>query len=388
VKILLIHTYYNQKGGEDTVFQQEDTLLKQTEEVEVLNFQNHLSFFGGLQFLLSVWNIFVIRKIKKQIIKFQPDVIHIHNWHFALGPIVVRVAKKAGIPVVLTLHNYRLICPSATLLSKGSLFTDSLYASFPWKAVANKVYRDSFFLTFWMAFVVWWHKKTGTWKMVDKYIVLTNFAKDLFTRSSLGIAENKFVVKPNFVSTPEIKEEVRASHFLFIGRLSEDKGIKVLLEAFANNNYTLHIAGDGPLKQLVENAASQFKNIEYIGKLDKNGVENEMRRCTALLFPSIWYEGMPMTIIEAFSLGAPVLASNLGAMSTMIQDGYNGLHFETGNAVSLNEKISYWNKLNEEEKNIYRQNAINSFEKHYTNKKNKELLLQIYKDVIGKKHTN
>ena len=383
MKILLIHTYYKQKGGEDTVFLQESTLLNQTEEVEVLNFQNHPSLPGAFQFLLSVWNVFVIKKIKRKIDEFQPNVIHIHNWHFAIGPIVIRVAKKAGIPVVLTLHNYRLLCPSATLLSKGKLFTNSIHASFPWKAVRNRVYRNSVFLTFWVAFVIWLHKKAGTWKMVNKYIVLTDFAKDLFVQSSFGIPESKFIVKPNFVSTPEIKTEQREEHFLFIGRLSEDKGVKILLDVFAQCKYSLHIAGDGPLKQMVERASSEYKNIKYIGKLDKTGVENEMRKCTALLFPSIWYEGMPMTIIEAFSLEVPVIASKLGAMGVMIEDGYNGLHFDTGDAISLNEKISYWTGLSEIEKNNYRRNAISSFEAHYTNKKNKELLLQIYQNVIN-----
>jgi glycosyltransferase involved in cell wall biosynthesis len=385
VKILLIHTNYNQKGGEDTVFLQETMLLKETEEVEVLNFQNQPSLLGAIQFLLSVWNIFVAKKIEKSILSFKPDVIHIHNWHFAIGPIVIRVAKKADIPVVLTVHNYRLLCPSATLLSNGKLFTDSVNASFPWRAIIKKVYRNSFFQTLWVALVIWIHKKIGTWKMVNKYIVLTDFAKDLFIQSSFGIPENRFIVKPNFVAIPKNQVEQKEEYFLFVGRLSEDKGIKILLEAFTNCNHILHIVGDGPLKQMVENVSTQNKNIKYIGKLDQAGVQNEMRKCTALIFPSIWYEGMPMTIIEAFSLGVSVIASNLGAMSAIIDDGYNGLHFKTGDVNSLKDKISYWTDLSEIEKNTYTKNVISTFETHYTDIKNKALLLKIYQNVIHEK---
>src|SRR5882757_8276534 len=153
MKVLMIHTYYLQSGGEDTIFEEEHKLMCQTEEVRVLSFRNKSGIRGLFQFALSIWNVFAAGKIKKAIKEYQPDVIHLHNFHFAIGPIAIRVAKKAAIPIVLTVHNYRLLCPSATLLHDGSLFTDSIHADFPWKAVRKKVYRNSFFQTFWLAFV-------------------------------------------------------------------------------------------------------------------------------------------------------------------------------------------------------------------------------------------
>src|SRR5450432_3476944 len=158
MKVLLIHTYYQQRGGEDAIFEQEYALLLQSEDVETLSFRNRTGPGALLQFLGSVWNIRAAWKIKRAIARSRPDVIHIHNWHFAVGPLAIRVAHKARIPVILTINNYRLLCPSATLLHDGKLFTDSLKDAFPWKAVTRRVYRNSFFLTFWLAFIIWFHK--------------------------------------------------------------------------------------------------------------------------------------------------------------------------------------------------------------------------------------
>jgi glycosyltransferase involved in cell wall biosynthesis len=144
MKILIIHSYYQLRGGEDGVVEQEIELLQQQHTVEFLGFQNQSGWKGAVQFLGSIWNKKAAKKVKDKITAFQPDVVHIHNWHFALGPLVFRVISSLGIPVVHTVHNYRLLCPSGILLHNGKLFTDSLKQSFPWKAVRNKVYRTSF----------------------------------------------------------------------------------------------------------------------------------------------------------------------------------------------------------------------------------------------------
>ena len=385
MKILYIHTYYQQKGGEDAVFQQEYTLLDQAAEVQILTFQNKPGWRGAVQFFLSLWNVFACEKLKDRIQLFQPDIIHVHNWHFAIGPIVIRAAKKRNIPVILTLHNYRLLCPSATLSYKGRLFTDSVEASFPWKAIRNKAYRNSSLQTFWLAFIIWFHKRIGTWQLVDRYIVLTEFSKSIFGASSLNIASEKLVVKPNFVDRPDSKGTgTDPKGFLFIGRLSEEKGIRILLDAFRLTNCTLGIGGEGPLKNEVLKACKENKNIKYIGNLDKSEVDRAMMEYQVLIFPSTWYEGMPMTILEAFASGLPVISSNLGAMASMIRHGYNGLHFEPGNTEDLMDKLSYWQTLTETQKANYRRNAHATFLEHYMPEKNKERLLEIYHSVAGK----
>lgn len=383
MKILIIHTYYTQNGGEDVVFEQEVALLKEEAVVEKFVFHNQLGIKGAIQFFFSICNISVAKKLKQVIDSFKPDVIHIHNTHFAIGPIAIRVAKKAGIPIVMTLHNYRLLCPSATFMAKGTLFLGSLKTKFPWQAIKKKVYRNSTIQTFWLAFIIWIHKIFATWKFVDQYIVLTDFARELFIESTFGVSDNKFIVKPNFVNQCSFNKHVITNNaFLFVGRLSEEKGVLILLKAFKSTNHVLRIAGDGPLKSEVEKICSQYKNIIYLGKLDKEFVLKELNECTALVFPSIWYEGMPMTLLESLSIGKSVIASNFGAMASVIQNGNNGILFEVGNVEKLKEKLNEWQQLTEEQKKVYNSNALNTYKKNFSPHSNRDTLFTIYEKLI------
>jgi glycosyltransferase involved in cell wall biosynthesis len=387
LKILVIHNRYQQKGGEDTTFEQETRLLRQTEEVETLVFQNLSGWRGAVQFFMSIWNFFSAYKIRRAIRRFRPDIVHVHNWHYAIGPVVVRTVHNRRIPVVLTVQNFRLLCPSAALLYNNTLFLDSITASFPWKAISKRVYRDSYIQTFWLAFIVWIHKKMGTWNMVDRYILQTALAKSVFLSSTLGVSEQKFSIKPNFIENPMLSSKSREDFFLYIGRLSEEKGIVTLLEAFRMGKHELYIGGDGPLKGSVQKASAENPRIQYLGLLEKSQVLEMMCRCSSLLFPSIWYEGMPLTLIEAFAVGTPVIASNLGAMSSMITDQRNGLHFSAGNAVELAGKLDFWTGLSKDEKILYSERAREGFENLYTPEINRKLILAIYQSVIKNKST-
>lgn len=365
MKILILHTKYQLRGGEDAVVEHEVELLRQHHLVEIIYFNNRPGWRGALQFLVSIWNTSDAKKVKEQIRKFKPDVVHIHNWHFASGPLVFRVINNLAIPIVHTVHNYRLLCPSGILLNKNQLFTDSLKQSFPWQAIRKKVYRSSLSQTFWLGFIVWFHKKIGTWKKIDTFVCLTPFAVDLFQQSNFGVAAELFVVKPNFTALPEIVQSMqRGNHFLFIGRLTEEKGIATLLQAFSELPLLLRIAGDGPLKKRVVAAANEFANITYIGNLSYEEVVLELHQSQALIFPSIWYEGMPMTILESLSASTPIIASNLGAMTSIIIDGYNGFHFEPGTVENLKEVVCQFETLSVIEK---KQMGINAFENYKSN---------------------
>jgi glycosyltransferase involved in cell wall biosynthesis len=381
VKILFIHNRYQQKGGEDTVFEQELELLRQTEEVLALTYQNQSGWKGAVQFLASGWNIFSAGRIKKAIKDFQPDVIHVHNWHYAVGPLVVRVAARRHIPIVLTVQNFRLLCPSATLLYRGALFMDSVKASFPWSAIRKKVYRGSLLQTFWLALIIWFHKKRGTWTLVDRYILQTGTAKAVFMSSTLGVRDAQFSIKPNFIRDPGLVPVEREDFLLFIGRLAEEKGIETLLEAWKQTETELYIGGDGPLVEKVIAAGNGNPRLHYLGLLDRKAVREMMGRCSALIFPSIWFEGMPMTLIEAFAVGTPVIASNLGAMASMIVDGKNGIHFKAGNATELKEKMEFWHRLSKEDRKRYAEEARLAYETLYTPEINKAQILSIYRSV-------
>lgn len=381
MRVLFVHCSYQLKGGEDTVVEGEMDLLRNNGvEVELLSFNNEQHTTAKL--LLLPFNVTACRKTRQRIKTFKPDVVHVHNLHFGASPSVLRAAKKEGVPAVMTLHNYRLLCPSGILFHKGALFLNSLRQSFPWKAVQQGVYKNSRLITLWMAVCMNLHRRMKLWNDCGRFIALTPHARSLFLQSPLGVPAEKVVVKPNFVAATGKPSFERENHFLYVGRLSEEKGIRILLDTFSICNEDFKIAGDGPLKDEVVRRCAQHPNIEYLGPLTKESVAEEMRRCTALLFPSVWYEGMPMTIIEALACGTPVIASRLGAMANMITHGHNGFLFEAGNREELMHQLKAWKNLTEEERQQASVAAWRSYRQSYTPEKNIGQLLSIYQSLL------
>jgi glycosyltransferase involved in cell wall biosynthesis len=387
MKILIIHTAYRFKGGEDSVVESEKKLLQENgHDVYSLIFENPANPIKALAlFFITLFNPFSYFSVIKAIKVFQPEVIHVHNWHFAASPSVFRAARKRKIPVIYTLHNFRLLCPSGILFHQRKLFLDSLQQIFPWNAVKKRVYRNSMLQTFWLAFVVWFHHRTGTWNKVDKYIALTAFSKNIFVSSNSTVFSQKISVKPNFIYKNESHEVKRQSNsFLFIGRLSEEKGIDCLLEAVKVTGLELKIGGNGPLIESIKDISEKYFNIQYLGSLEKAQVQQYMQRCTALIFPSVWYETFGLVVIEAFSQGLPVIASNIGSMSSMVKDGYNGLLFEAGNSADLQAKLIEWQNKSQAEKEIFSKNAYQTYLDNYTPEQNLLQLIAIYNSVITK----
>jgi len=386
MRILIIHNRYQDPGGEDLVVQQESNLLAQSNTVKTYIVRNQKGFAGFLQFLAYPFNRAQCRKLENTIRQFNPDIVHVHNLHYALGPLFIRFLHKRQIPVVMTLHNYRLVCPSATLFHQNSLFTSSIQATFPWKAIWAGVHQGSILKTFWIALTYYLHRRQGTWQKVNRYLVLTPFAKEIFKHSAINISEEKLIVKPNFILDIAKNQNLsqRENFFLFVGRLSQEKGIKTLINAFEKNGETLYIAGDGPLKAYVTQKCASNTNLHFLGRLKNEEVRTQMQACNALIFPSEWYEGMPMTIIEAFATGTAVIASNLGAMAAMVGDEKEGILFEAGNADDLGNCVDKWNKMDENSKTKIREQARNSYQQHYTAEANKQLLLDIYNSLNTK----
>lgn len=386
MRILIIHNLYQDPGGEDLVVQQESALLAQSDTVKTFMTKNKRGIAGFLQFLAYPFNCSLTKKLDKVISEFRPDVVHVHNIHYAIGPHFIRLLHKRQIPIVMTLHNYRLICPSATLFHDGALFTSSIHATFPWKAIREGVHQGSMLKTFWIAFTYYLHHLLGTWRKVDKFLALTSFSKEIFLQSHFRPAADKVMVKPNFILDQDSNQSLmdRGNTFLFVGRLSPEKGIKTLLDAFENSRFQLQIAGDGPMKNYVEQRCSKWPNLSYLGKLNTGQVREQMKACSALIFPSEWFEGMPMTLIEAFATGTAVIASDLGAMASMISDNGEGLLFRAGDVSDLRTCVEKWAELDEKSKNRFRTNARKNYEQHFTAETNKKLLLDIYRSLLPK----
>jgi glycosyltransferase involved in cell wall biosynthesis len=389
MRILLVHNKYQQYGGEDVVFESETELLKNHgNEVEHLLFDNKeiKSFFDKIIIgVRSIYNPKSAKAIEKKIDDFHPDVIHVHNFFPLASPSIFFVAKKKNIPVVMTLHNYRLICPSTNLFYKSNVYDKSIGSLIPFDAIIKGVYRDSMIETASVVAVMASHSLLGTWRnKVDKYIALSQFSKKKFQSASLGISDKKFVVKPNSVTDYGNGNVIREDFFLFVARLTEEKGIDLVLNAFQLHPFNLVIIGDGPARESVEQFCKNNPRIKYLGFQKKPIIMDYLKRAKGFIFSSKYYENLPLTVIESFSTGTPVIASRLGVAKEIVQDKINGLVFEPGNSKDLSEKI----KLLSADKNLVKNLSVNareSYINHYTPEKNYTQLVNIYKEVIEAK---
>ncbi|MCX2473265.1 glycosyltransferase family 4 protein [Pedobacter sp. MC2016-05] len=382
MKIIFVHTFYKVPGGEDTVVQNEMELLRRNgHQVDLVEFKNEGNTFAKI--LFSPFNFFSYLIIKEKIKSIRPDLIHIHNLHFAASASVIHGAHKMGVPIVATLHNYRFLCPSGTLYFDGELFLDSLKTKVPWKAIKLGVYRNSRLLTFLLGASNYIQHKIKTFDKISKFIVLGEHSKSLFLNSHFKNYHQKFVVKPNFSPSTSTAVVEEGSYFLFVGRLSKEKGVETLLEAFSATSIKLRIIGSGEFSDEIISRCSIHKNITYLGQQPQHVVKEQLNGALALVFPSQWYETFGMVLIEAYSRSVPVIASDLGNIKTIVEDGKTGLTFEPGNAQDLLKKVTYYNNLPTTIKAEYRCNARKAYEKANTPEINYNLLIAIYKDAIS-----
>lgn len=381
----ILHTAYLERGGEDLVAESEQQLLQTADEVTVtrLSFVNPAGKIKKMiQALLMPFNPASFLRTYRWLLKEKPDVLHVHNWHYAATPAVFIAARMLKIPVVHTVHNYRLLCPSGTLFANGRLFTESLNGKFPWKAIQEKVYRNSRAQSFMLAFTVWLHSKLGTWKKINRIICLTEFQRSLLVKQAI-VPEEHTCIKPNFteaaISGPT--DNRPAGALVYVGRLTEEKGVNLLLQLLPLLKQPLVFYGTGQLQSAVSDACENHPLAAYRGYGEKKEIKQVLQKADVLLFPSLWFEGMPMIILESFAAGTPVIASRLGAMTSLIADGVNGFFAEPGDAGSFHEAIQRWNNLSGEEKNTMRRSAQNTWLQHYTPAANLNRLLEIYRKV-------
>ncbi len=385
MKILLIHNTYLKYGGEDTVFEAEKQLLEQNgNEVETLIFDNTL--LQGIEKIKLIYNIFYNNKsaklLKSKLKEFKADIIHVHNFFYLASPAIFYVANECKIPIAQTMHNYRLICAGALLLRDERVCELCVSKKIPLEGIKHKCFNNSFLQTTQLTLMTGLHKYLGTWKnKIDTYICLTEFAKSKFSNSSLQIPINKISVKPNFTEDMGVSKVKRKDFYLFVGRLSKQKGIDILLEAAKNQGFKLEIIGDGEMREYVEKMAEIHQNIIYHGFQQKNWIMDKLKACKALIFSSISYEGMPLTILEAFATGTPIIASDIDNVRDFIQDNVNGLHFKYGNATDLAEKVAFFEENSSKLSHFYTQ-ARATYEAHYTPEKNYQQLIKIYQDTI------
>jgi glycosyltransferase involved in cell wall biosynthesis len=381
MRILNIHNRYQIRGGEDECFEAEVNLLRQMgHQVEVYEENNErVATVGKLRMAANtIWSQEAYQAIRQQL-KTQPcDVVHVQNFFPLISPAAYYAAKAEGVPVIQTLHNYRLLCPNALFFRDGKVCEDCLGKIVPYPGVLHGCYRENRTATGAVAAMLTVHRLMETWtKMVDLYICLTDFARRKFIEG--GIPAQKIVVKPNFVSPDPGVGSGSGSYALFVGRLSVEKGLDTLLAAWEKlgGKIPLKIIGDGPLADQVAAAAKRIPQIEWLGRRPMAEVHALMGEAMFLVFPSKWYETFGRVAIEAFAKGTPVIAANIGAIAEIIEPGRTGLHFQPGNPEDLVVQVERV-LANPAEVTQMRRQARAEFEAKYTLELNYQQLINIY----------
>jgi glycosyltransferase involved in cell wall biosynthesis len=389
MRINILHNTYQQAGGEDSVVANEEMLLRKHGHEVHLHTVSNDSIHGLWSKVVTAWQTpyswWGRREAMRIIEKTCPDVVHIHNFFPLLTPSIYDAFREAKVPVVQTLHNYRTICSGALLMRDGKPCEDCIKGT-PYQAVLHGCYRDSRLGSLAVARMVDTHRRRRTWAdKVDRFIALAEFAKEKFVEA--GFPSEKIVVKPNFVEAVEFVATADANRngALFVGRLSEEKGIETLLRAWELLDVPLCIIGDGPLMDRMRRKAPE--PVALLGRKKPKQVAEEMARAAFLVMPSECYESFPMTIAETFACGLPVIASRLGAMAEIVEDNVTGLHFTPGDAEDLAKKVRWASEHPEDMRRMGR-NARQIYEEKYTPEINYRQLIAIYEGSIKENRQN
>lgn len=372
--VLVAHNRYRIRGGEDRVFDAELSLLRAggVHAFPYLQDNRDLSDAAMMSAALgNIWRVATYQNLRLSVRRVRARIVHFHNTFPRISPAAYYAAQVEGAAVVQTLHNFRLLCPGATFVRNGQACEECAQKQSLVPAVVHGCYRSRP-ATFAVASMLGLHRIAGTWRSkVDVYIALSEFARNKFIDG--GLSADRIVLKPNFVSRDPGKGRGDGGFALFVGRLSEEKGIEVLTKAWAEvPGIPLKVVGEGPLKSLVDGC-----RIERIGMADEATVFSLMQQATVLILPSICYENCPMTVLEAFACGLPVIASNIGSIPEFVSHERTGLLFRAGDPHELAEKVR-WVFDHPKQLREMRRAARHEYEEKYTAERNFRMLMDTY----------
>ena len=389
MKILQIHNEYINPGGEEVVVSSEKSML-QSHGHKVYQWILKNSSLKNLQIgqkidtaRQSIWSQSSYDIVKKMICDLSPEIVHVHNTIPQISPSVFTACHDSKTPVVQTLHNYKLICPGSNLYRNEKICESCLDKKIPYPALVHGCYRnkkDYLSTSIYIAGLTY-NRYRGTYDQeVDQYIALTNFAKKKFLEG--GLSEHQVSIKPNFIhSDPGIGKH-DGQYVLYAGRLIPQKGVHTLLKAWSllDESIPLKVVGHGPLDYLISQNSS--KNIEYLGAVSRDDLMDLMRNATFLVFPTEWYEVFGLVLIEAFATGMPVIASRIGGVPEIVEEGESGWLFESGNSHDLAKIVELaWSDSVEIKRRGYL--ARLRYEQEYTQERNYEVLMNIYRKIIS-----
>lgn len=384
MKVLMLHNRYMVSGGEDHATAADVALLREHGHLVTLLEQDNsaIAELGKTRTAIgTLWSSRSRARVEKELRSGDYDILHVQNFFPLWSPSVYYAASRCRIPVVQTLHNYRLFCINSFLFRDNHVCEDCLGRTLPWPGIVHRCYRDSRAGSVVVAGMIGLHNMMGTWSSkVQMYIAVSEFARDKYI--SAGLPPEKIAVKPNFLHPAPSPGAGAGGYALYVGRLSPEKGIATLLDAWkaASKPIPLKIVGDGPLKDPVISSCHANPAVEYLGSKSPAEVMDLMGRAELLVFPSMWQETMGRTVMEAFAVGTPVLTSAIGPMLSMVVPDRNGFHFTPGDAASLRTQVE-WCSRNLEQVRALREGALASFDEKYTGAFSARMLLSIYRQA-------
>ena len=385
VKVLLVHNAYQRPGGEDVVFAQEAQMLKNAGHDVILYQRSNwdVEKYQGLRKISlakgTVWASDSRRDFLGLLQREKPEVVHVHNTFMMISPSIYSACREVGVPVVQTLHNYRLLCPGATLFREGKVCEECVGHSF-WPSVKYGCYHESKLTTAVVAIMLTSHHQRGTWRNeITSYVALTEFSRRKFIEG--GLPADKIFVKSNFVDPDPAARTSDGEYALFVGRLSPEKRVSTVLAAWKRlpRNIPIKVIGGGPDRAQLEAQAIKdgLGNVQFLGQLPREQTLAAINNAKFLVFSSEWYENFPVTIAEAFACSTPVVASKMGAMQEIVSEGRTGLFFTSGDPDSLAERVQ-WAWSHPDEIRAMGKEARHEYESKYTAAKNYPQLMEIY----------
>ncbi len=385
MKVLQVHNRYRRPGGEDTVLANEARLLREHgHQVELLEVHNDELEPASLAAKLALardmsWSASGALALQQALHAHRPDVVHVHNTFLRLSPRVLRVARQAGVAVVQTLHNFRLLCANGLLL-RDNQPCEACVGRSRWPAVQHACYRGNRLASAAVSFSGALHLGLDTYRGPGlRVIALTEFGRDVFLRGRLSSAVLR--VKPNFVYPSAHVATVREQRVLYVGRLTEDKGVDLLLQAWRAlrpAGWTLQLLGEGPLLEAEHDEAD---GVQFLGWREAPEVLRHVAAARFLVMASRWYETFGMVLLEALAAATPVIVPGHGAMAEIVQDGHTGLHFRPGDAADLQAVLARALALPEAGWQTLSDAALLAYQAHYAPAPNHARLMAIYEEA-------
>ena len=385
MRILYCHNYYRHRGGEDISFETDVEMLRGAGH-EVITYTKNNADLSGNQLQIAartVWNRQAAREVGKLIDETLPDILHCNNLFPQISVSIYRAARKRGVPIVQALRNYRAFCANSFLFRDGQVCRSCLKSLAAWHGIVHRCYRGSLSASTVVAGMQLTHRLLRIQqRYVSAFFTPTEFSRQIHIEG--GFSRETLFVRCNFLLPDLGRSTDFGQYALFVGRLSEEKGVDTVIRAWKESkiDFPLRIVGDGPLDSSLRKLAQGVDTIEFLGSMGTDKVQEQIARAKFLIMPSVWYETFGRTVAEAFSRGVPVVASRLGAMAELVQDGENGLLFDVGNSQSLAAATIRMLNLSQQSENQMRSAARTAFETRFNASVSYQQLMRIYEQAV------